>query len=53
MLRIMDRNEDYTIIYSENEEEIQYLKPRTKTTIETTYKGCPAIVVRKDKGKAI
>ena len=53
MLRIMDRDEDYVLIYSEDEEAINYMKEKTKTAFELVYKGCPAIIVRKEKGIAV
>lgn len=53
MIRIMNKDDDYVMIYSESEEEIKYLKENTKATLEMLYEGCPAIIVRKEKGKAV
>lgn len=52
-IRIMDRDDDYVIMYSESQEDINYLKANTKATLEILYEGCPAIIVRKEKGKAV
>lgn len=49
----MNRDDDYVIIYSEKKEEIDYLKQNTKATLEFIYDKYPAIIVRKEKGKAI
>lgn len=53
MIRIMNKDDDYVMIYSESEEEIKYLKENTKATLEIMYGSFPAIIVRKEKGKAI
>ncbi len=53
MIKIMNKDDDYVMIYSESQEVINYLKNNTKTTLEMLYEGCPAIIVRKEKGKAV
>lgn len=53
MIRIMNKDDDYVMIYSESKEVIDYLKDNTKATLEMLYEGCPAIIVRKEKGKAV
>ncbi len=53
MLKMMDRNEDYLLVYSEDEEEVNFIKEKTKATLELVYEGCPAIIVRKEKGRAV
>ncbi|MCI8362069.1 MAG: hypothetical protein HFJ41_02845 [Clostridia bacterium] len=53
MIKIMNKDDDYVMIYSESQEVINYLKNNTKATLEMLYEGCPAIIVRKEKGKAV
>lgn len=53
MIRIMNKDDDYVMIYSESQEVINYLKGNTKWTLEMLYEGCPAIIVRKEKGKVV
>ena len=51
MIKIADKDKDYVYIYSENFSEISDLLSKTKVALSTTYDGCPAIVVKKDKEK--
>ena len=53
MIKFIDKDDDFMIIFSENPEEIEYLKKITKTTLEIVYDGFPAIIVRKEKLSAV
>lgn len=53
MIKIINKDDDFVIISSENSEEIEYLKKITKTTLEIVYDGFPAIIVRKEKLKSV
>lgn len=53
MVKFIDKDDDFLIIFSEKPNEIEYLKEITKTTLEIVYDGCPAIIVRKEKLKAV
>lgn len=51
MIKIAEKDDDYAFVYSEDEEELEYLISRVKMVFKTTYKGCTAILVRKEKKK--
>lgn len=53
MIKIINKDDDYVMIYSESQEVINYLKANTKVALEIIYEGCPAIIVRKEKVKTV
>lgn len=53
MIKFIDKDNDFLIVFSEKPEEIKYLKEITKTTLEIVYDGFPGIIVRKEKLKSV
>lgn len=49
MIKIADKDDDYVYMYSENQNEIYSIKDSFKVSLTTTYRGCPALIVKKEK----
>lgn len=49
MIKIADKDNDYVYMYSEDQNEIYSIMNSFKVSLTTTYQGCPALIVKKDK----
>ena len=49
MIKIVDKDNDYVYMYSENQNEIYSIMNSFKISLKTTYQGYPALVVKKEK----
>ena len=49
MIKVEDKDKDYIYMYSEDPNEIYKIMNSVTVALMTTYKGCPALVVRKEK----
>lgn len=47
MIKIADKDDDYVYMYSENQNEIYSIKDSFKVSLTTTYRGCPALIVKR------
>ena len=49
MIKVEDKDNDYVYMYSEDLRELQSIFDVVNVSLTTTYKGYPALVVRKEK----
>lgn len=49
MIKIADKDDDYVYMYSENQNEIYSIMDSFKVSLTTTYRGCQALIVKKEK----
>lgn len=49
MIKIADKDDDYVYMYSENQNEIYSIMDSFKVSLTTTYRGCLALIVKKEK----
>lgn len=49
MIKVEDKDNDYVYMYSKDLRELQSIFDVVNVSLTTTYKGYPALVVRKEK----